>query len=287
MPEGSGGRSGELAVAASLVATIVACACLVVVYARGGNVQLEGVGIAVACGGLAVGLGLWAKRFMPGGEAVEERHDLASTDEEVRAFAADFERGEQLLTRRGLLLALLGSGITAIGVVALLPFRSLGPRPLGALRTTGWRRGTRLVDESGNLVRRDQLDVDGVLTVFPEGYDGNVTTEADSQVILIRLRDGELRPRPGRESWAPDGNVAYSKVCTHAGCPVGLYDTRSHQLVCPCHQSLFDVIDGARPVFGPATRSLPQLPLSVDADGHLVADGDFPEPIGPAFWSRG
>ena len=80
--------------------------------------------------------------------------------------------------------------------------------------------------------------------------------------------------------------IAYSKICTHVGCPVGLYQADTHELLCPCHQSTFDVLDGARPRFGPATRSLPQLPLAVDGDGFLTAQSDFTEPVGPGFWNR-
>ena len=109
----------------------------------------------------------------------------------------------------------------------------------------------------------------------------------DSQVVVVRVEEGQLRPRPGRENWSPQGYVAYSKICPHVGCPVGVYQEATHELLCPCHQSTFDVLDGARPRFGPATRSLPQLPLAVDPEGFLVAQSDFHEPVGPAFWNRG
>jgi ubiquinol-cytochrome c reductase iron-sulfur subunit len=95
-----------------------------------------------------------------------------------------------------------------------------------------------------------------------------------------------LRPRPGRENWAIDGVVAYSKLCTHTGCPVGLYQAEAGLLLCPCHQSTFDVLDGARPVFGPAARALPQLPLGRNDRGELVALGDFSSPVGAEFWDR-
>jgi ubiquinol-cytochrome c reductase iron-sulfur subunit len=104
--------------------------------------------------------------------------------------------------------------------------------------------------------------------------------------VLIKVQPGSVRPRKGRESWSPGGNVAYSKICPHVGCPVGLDVESTHQLVCPCHQSTFDVLDGARPLFGPATRSLPQLPLAIDPEGFLVAQSDFHEPVGPGYWNR-
>src|SRR5581483_6043515 len=154
---------------------------------------------------------------------------------------------------RWLLLTLLGGGVTALGAAALFPIRSLGPNPFPGLTVTAWGRGKRLVDDKGKPVHKDDLQVDGVLTVFPEDSFSVTEAKADSQVVLIRLGTGELTPRPGRETWSPNGFIAFSKVCTHAGCPVGLYDARTHQLVCPCHQSLFDVTDGARPIFGPAT----------------------------------
>jgi ubiquinol-cytochrome c reductase iron-sulfur subunit len=124
--------------------------------------------------------------------------------------------------------------------------------------------------------------VGGVLTVFPAGASGS----ADSQTLLIKLGPGEYKPRRGREDWAVGDVVAFSKVCTHAGCPVGLYEPDTHRLFCPCHQSVFAVLDAAEPKSGPATRPLPQLPLAVDADGYLVARSDYTEPIGPGFWNR-
>ena len=122
-----------------------------------------------------------------------------------------------------------------------------------------------------------------MLTVFPEGF----VDAADSQTILTRVGPEDVRPFPGRESWSPDGYLAFSKVCTHAGCPVGLYEAQTHRLFCPCHQSVFDVLDAARPTAGPAARPLPQLPLEVDPQGNLRSQSDFTEPVGPAFWNLG
>jgi ubiquinol-cytochrome c reductase iron-sulfur subunit len=126
------------------------------------------------------------------------------------------------------------------------------------------------------------VPLDGLVTVFPEGHHDS----ADGQAVLVRVRREQLHPAPGRETWSPDGLIVYSKVCTHAGCPVGLYQSADHTLLCPCHQSAFDVLDRARPVFGPAAVALPQLPIRLDGDGYLRAQGDFSDPVGPAFWSR-
>jgi ubiquinol-cytochrome c reductase iron-sulfur subunit len=109
---------------------------------------------------------------------------------------------------------------------------------------------------------------------------------AVDQTMLIRPQATPFVTKPGRGSWTPDEYVAYSKVCTHAGCPVGLYQEQLKQLLCPCHQSLFNVTEGARPVFGPAPRPLPQLPLMIDDNGFLVAQSGYHEPIGPGFWER-
>jgi ubiquinol-cytochrome c reductase iron-sulfur subunit len=224
-----------------------------------------------------------AKHLLPQGPYVEEREELPSSAHDQAAFEADFGRGEAWLSRRGFLVKMLGLAAGAIGLAALFPVLSLGPNPKRALFRTKWRRGSPLVNEQGARVSTDTLEVGGAITVFPEGH---IDVE-DSQTILIRLSDGDVVTRPGRETWGPHGYVAFSKVCTHAGCPVGLYQQRFKRLLCPCHQSTFNVPDGAKPVFGPATRSLPQLPLMVDENGFLESQSDYTEPIGPGFWNRG
>jgi ubiquinol-cytochrome c reductase iron-sulfur subunit len=148
---------------------------------------------------------------------------------------------------------------------------------------TAWRPGIRLVTPEGAPVGVGDVPVGGVLTVFPERQ----TRRADAQTILVRVDPTTLQPLAGRESWSPEGYLAYSKICTHAGCPVGLYEQSSNSLFCPCHQSVFDVLNGAEPVAGPATRALPQLPIEIGPDGFLVAQGDFTEPVGPGFWNEG
>jgi ubiquinol-cytochrome c reductase iron-sulfur subunit len=138
-----------------------------------------------------------------------------------------------------------------------------------------------VVDEEGRPLRPEDVELESVTTVYPEGEVGS----ADSQAVLVKVAP-ELLALSGRgRDWVPEGCVAYSKICTHAGCPVGLYRAEAHELLCPCHQSTFDVLRGATPVFGPAARALPQLPLELDENGYLVAGGDFPEPVGPSFWN--
>lgn len=274
-------RRAEMRIAAAFVLSAAAAVALAVVYWQGGQVQLEGLFLGGSFVCLAFGLVSWANHLMPQGPFVGPRHELASTEAERQAVESDFERGG-VLTRRKLLVRSLGLAAGALGVAALFPLRSLGPKPGSALLHTPWKRGRRLITDDGRPVRAEDVPLEGLVTVFPEGLPGS----ADGQAVLVRVASGLLQPAPGREGWSPEGLIAYSKVCTHAGCPVGLYQATSHQLLCPCHQSAFDVLDAAKPVVGPAAAPLPQLPLRIDADGFLVADGDFSGPVGPSFWRR-
>lgn len=276
-----GSRRGR-GIATSFVVSALASIAVTIVYALGGQVQLEGALLAVSLGGLSLGLILWAKEMMPGGHYVQERERSLAQPSEQAEVTDTFIEGEEDIGRRGFLTKMLGAALGALGLAALFPVRSLGSRPGRALFITEWEAGARLVTLDGTPVRPDDLAVGGVLTVFPEGY----TEPADSQTLLIRLEPDEYEPLPGREGWAPIGLVAYSKICTHAGCPVGLYQASNHELLCPCHQSVFDVLDGARPLSGPAERALPQLPLAVNEEGYLIAQSDYTEPVGPGFWGR-
>jgi ubiquinol-cytochrome c reductase iron-sulfur subunit len=211
-----------------------------------------------------------------------QRGDLASSEAEREAMEASFVGPEQVLVRRNFLLRMLAFAGGSLGIAALFPLNSLGPHPTDTLLHTGWVAGSRAVTEDGNPVRFGDLAVDGVLTVFP----ADRIDDALSQTVLINVGNAPQRVPLNRRTWSVGGYVAYSKVCTHAGCPVGLYRATSHELLCPCHQSTFDVLDICRPVFGPAPRPLPQLPLAVDSEGYLVAQHDFTEPVGPSFWNR-
>ena len=311
-------RRTERAIAAALVVSAVAALVLAVVFARGGQPQAEGALLGISLCALGYALAAWGKYLLPAGPFVQQRHPLDEVDADAEPVsrlvdaepaadegAASADTGDdpdarqgagaagdvddvdddaamEVFGRRPFLTKLLVGTMGALGLAALFPIRSLGPDPGRTLFRTAWRRGVRAVTEEGRLVKAGEMEVGGVLTVFPEGHVGS----ADSQTLLIRVEEGDFTTRPGRETWAPQGHVAYSKVCTHAGCPVGLYQAATKELLCPCHQSLFDVTDGARPVFGPATRSLPQLALEVDDEGYLRAQGDYKEAIGPAFWER-
>jgi ubiquinol-cytochrome c reductase iron-sulfur subunit len=237
---------------------------------------------------LGVGLVAWGKYLMPRGPFVEDRHTLANSDADREAFAAVIvERGGGVVKRRKMLGGLLGGGLGIFGVVALFPLlRSLGPLPKKTLDTTDWKKGSYVVDQTGRRVMVGDLAVGSIETVFPEGKQNTDRGQAVDQTVLIRVSNEGFTTMKGRESWAPKGYVAYSKVCTHLGCPVGLYEQELQLLVCPCHQSMFNVTNGAVPQFGPAPRPLPQLPLYVDSSGYLRSQSGYHEPVGPGFWER-
>jgi ubiquinol-cytochrome c reductase iron-sulfur subunit len=244
------------------------------------------LGLGFSC--IGVGLIAWGKYLMPRGPFVEERHSLANTQADRDAFtAALVQRGGGVLKRRKVLGGLLGAGVGVFSLSMVFQLlRSLGPMPKSTFFKTDWTRGTYLVDISGRRVNVNDLAIGSVVTVFPQGLENTDNGQAVDQTILIRLSNQDFVTRKGRETWSPQGYVAYSKLCTHLGCPVGLYEQQLELLVCPCHQSMFNVANGATPTFGPAPRPLPQLPLQVDAMGYLQSQSDFHEPVGPGFWER-
>jgi len=274
-------RRAERKVAALFLGSSASAIALAIVYLGGGQPQLEGLFLGLALGAVACGFVIWGNQLLPQGPVVGERHDLASPEAEVQEVEKEVARGGAI-TRRTLVIRSLGLAAGGLGLAALFPIRSLGPSPGGALLGTPWGPGVRMVTDDGRPVRAADVPVEGLVTVFPEGSPGS----ADGQAVLIRVAPGLLVPKSGREDWSPQGLVAYSKICTHAGCPVGLYEAESHQLLCPCHQSTFDVLHHATPAIGPAAAPLPQLPLSVDPEGFVVVRGDFSEPVGPSFWRR-
>ncbi|HVX23680.1 MAG TPA: Rieske 2Fe-2S domain-containing protein [Acidimicrobiales bacterium] len=247
-----------------------------------------GVTLGAGLFGLGFGLTAWGKYLMPRGPFVEERHTMASEPDEREAMAAALvERSGIVVKRRKLLGGLLAGGLGIFGIVALFPLlRSLGPLPGDTLEETDWRRHTYLVDINGRRIHRDQMRPGGILTVYPEGLQNTDDGQAVDQTVLIRVQETDLTTKPGRKGWGPTGYVAYSKMCTHLGCPVGLYERELEMLVCPCHQSMFNVREAAIPVFGPAPRPLPQLPLYIDRQGYIRARSGYDQAVGPGYWER-
>ncbi|MDA8291542.1 MAG: Rieske 2Fe-2S domain-containing protein [Actinomycetota bacterium] len=279
-------RRAEGAAAVSFFLSFLSFAAFGAAYWQAAPNDVLGISLGVGFAAFGVALVTWGKYLMPRGPFEEPRPQMATTPQERAEFVGDFaSRGKVAIERRGALAKLMGAAGAVLGIVALFPLvRSLGPKPNGSMYHTKWRKGSRLTSIDGRAVALDDIEVGGIITVFPENDVGG----ALSQTVLIRVQQtGDVVTGPGKETWGPHGYLAFSKVCTHAGCPVGLYQELTHQLLCPCHQSLFDVDTGATPVFGPAPRPLPQLPLYVDSKGYLRAQAGFDEPIGPGFWYRG
>lgn len=276
-------RRAARSVLAGFAVAFAGAVLFMVVFATDANTQLMGIGLLLAFGGIGYGLTAWAHRLMPPGGEVEERKMMR--DPEPGVAAEYFGSRMAGVERRGLLGGALAAALGALGLAVVFPFRSLGPRPGDKLRRTDFAEVSRprLVTEHGRPVHRDDLPVGGFITVFPEGYAGS----ANAQTALVRLDLDriELRP-PTRTEWVVEGYIAYSKICTHAGCPVGEYQAEFQSLFCPCHQSSFQVDEGARPTLGPAERALPQLPIAIDDEGYLIALDDYPEAVGPGWWTR-
>lgn len=286
-------RSERLVAACFGVSSLAAIAFLVVFWALPKTdvayTPLLGICLAVSLFGVGVGAILWAKKIMPDEEAVQERHPMYSTPEDAAKTAAVFAEGTEktgFARRRLLRYSFLGAmGTLALPIVPIIS--DLGVHPRGnarQLKTSPWKKGDRLTTEEGAPVRIGDLEYGGILTVFPNGNTSPSNSLAPT--VLIRLRAGENQPRPGRETWEVDGHVAYSAICTHAGCPAKLYEQQTHHMLCPCHQSTFLVTEHCRPIFGPAARPLPQLPLALDNEGFFVAGAAYQEPLGPSFWER-
>jgi ubiquinol-cytochrome c reductase iron-sulfur subunit len=231
---------------------------------------------------------------MRGDELVEQRHSTRGTDE-TRAGAVEvFTLGnkESGFGRRSLIRNTLIGALALTPIPAIVLFRDLAPadNPVELFKETLWKKDTRLMrDPSGTPIKASEVTIGSVFHVMPEGIDEaehKLEEKSKAAVLLMRLHPDDLNELPERADWSYDGIVAYSKICTHVGCPVALYEQHTHHLLCPCHQSTFDVTNHCEVIFGPAKRPLPQLPIAVDADGYLVAQSDFHEPVGPSFWER-
>jgi ubiquinol-cytochrome c reductase iron-sulfur subunit len=248
-----------------------------------------GTTMSIAFLGLGIGATIWVRHLMPEVEMTEARKPLASTAADRQAFAETFWEGAESsqFVKRPLLRRTLIAATVPVALAPVLLLKDMGPLPGKSLEYTVWRKGLRLIAYASNRPLRpaDFSSPGGMITVVPEGYQENFDALAKAAVIIIKFRAGELQP-PTVMNWTVDGIVAYSKICTHVGCPAALYEQTTQHILCPCHQSTFDAPRGAKVIFGPATRPLPQLPMTTDAQGYLVAQSDFHEPVGPSYWER-
>jgi ubiquinol-cytochrome c reductase iron-sulfur subunit len=251
-----------------------------------------GLGLSMALAFLLLGAGMviWVRQLMPDGELVEKRKPMASSEQDRQAFGETFKEGAEAsqFVKRPLLRRTLIAASVPLGIAPLIVLRDMGPLPRTSLRHTVWRKGTRLVISGTNAPLRpaDFASPGAMITVIPEGYQDNDVELAKAATIIIKFSPGQLQP-PTVMNWTVDDIVAYSKICTHVGCPAALYEQTTHHILCPCHQSTFDATRGAEVLFGPASRPLPQLPITTNAEGYLVAQSDYHEPVGPSFWERG
>jgi ubiquinol-cytochrome c reductase iron-sulfur subunit len=264
-----------------------AATLFIVAYALEWSTQVLGLALGGALAAIAAALILAGKRVAPGEKVKEERPRLAHPSEQ-RELERDIDRGGKGVSRRGVLLGGAAVAGTALGGALVIPVASLGPKPGDEIGSSPWRRGTRVVDEDGAQLAPADVKVGTFVTAFPDGADKR---ELGSPVVLVRLPREELDLPPDRSDWDADGVLAFSKICTHAGCTINLYryplfpaQSPGPALVCPCHYSTFDPATGGNRIFGPAGRSLPQLPMALDDAGRLIASGDFSDPIGPSWW---
>ncbi len=295
-------RRAERAVAACFLLAFVGALAFTVVYvvlpwqyevsgsAHVWFTPLLGVTMAMSLFGFGLGAVLYAKLLIPEEEAVQVRHGGRSEQVDQETATAALRDGWNMtgLARRSLLQRTIGLSALALGALAVVPLGGLIKKPKGELFRTGWADGVRLMTGDRRLVRPGDIEAGGIATVFPAVEEGlTPQVVADSVVLLIRLRPGQVpQPKAGQEDFGWEDYLAYSKICTHAGCPASLYEQQTGRLLCPCHQSQFDLLQDAKPVFGPAARPLPKLAITVDDEGYFVARSDFKEAIGPSFWER-
>ena len=258
------------------------------------NAHQLGIGLGMAFGLFFIGIGAvhWAKTLMPDQEVIAQRHEFKSEPQDRDAFVKAAKEGAEVagLGRRPLIKRTLIGAAALAGLPGVLMLRDLGPLPGKELEKTNWKSGTRLVTDPGDRpIKASDLEVGAVAQVLPELLPGQKRTLEDigkDAVLLIRLRPSEFQLTPERLSWTHEGIIAFSKICSHMGCAVALYEQTTKHLLCPCHQSTFDVTRAAKVIFGPAARPLPQLAITVDAEGNLIAKQPFTEAVGPSFWER-
>lgn len=308
-------KRAERQIAAMFVLSMICAVLFVVAYFTleiGDNFDTVGylgastvaLGLSLSGALLFIGIGViqWARKLMGDHEISEQRHPARSSDADRAATleALDLGAQESGIGRRPLVRNTLLGAVGLLGLPAIVVLRDLGPLPGDKLARTIWAPGMRLVrDVLGTPIKPSDLEVGDLVNAAPEalfpteenGYDEiegvELNTEkAKGAIIVVRMEPDDIVAGPGRDNWSFDGIICYSKICTHVGCPISLYERTTHHVLCPCHQSTFDLADSARVVFGPAARPLPQLPLALDDEGYLVAQSDFKEPIGASYWER-
>ncbi|WP_320775144.1 ubiquinol-cytochrome c reductase iron-sulfur subunit [Streptomyces sp. CRN 30] len=249
------------------------------------------LGVALFC--IGAGAVHWARTLMSDVEVADERHPIEASPEVKAKVMADFRAGaaESQLGRRKLIRNTMFGALALVPLSGVFLLGGLGPAPGTKLRHTAWEKGKLLINHNtGEPMRPSDVAVGSLTFAAPEGLDphehGYMNEIAKAALMIVRLHPNDIKDKRELE-WSHEGIVAYSKICTHVGCPISLYEQQTHHVLCPCHQSTFDLSDGARVIFGPAGHALPQLRIGVNGEGYLEALGDFEEPVGPSFWERG
>ena len=259
------------------------------------------LGLSMIC--IGAGAIQWSRKLMSDHEIVEYRHPASSSEEDRSEAVAAFQQGveDSGIARRPLIRNSLLGALAALGLPGIVLLRDLGPLPGDKLEHTVWKKGMRVVqDVDGARIKPRDMHIGQLVNAEPEVFfETNAEGEheyhgaelqaekAKAAVILVRMHPDDIKASSDRENWGVEGILCFSKICTHVGCPISLWEQQTHHLLCPCHQSTFDLADNGKVIFGPAARGLPQLPLAVDAEGYLIATSDFLEPVGPSYWERG
>lgn len=311
-------RRAERQIAGLFIAAMISAVLFVVAYFSlevgdnwdtfaGMGASTMALGVTLGTSLLLIGIGIihLARKLMADHEIVEMRHPAASSqeDREVTLKALNDGLEEAGIGRRPLVRNTMLGAVGVLGLPAVVLLRDLAPGDaldISKLGRTIWEKDMRLVrDVVGTPILASEIEVGDLINAAPEamfpteenGYAELEGAEyqaekAKGAIIIVRMDPDDITPGKGREKWTVEGIICYSKICTHVGCPISLYERTTHHVLCPCHQSTFDLADSARVVFGPAARPLPQLPLAVDEEGYLVAQSDFTEPIGASYWER-
>ena len=263
----------------------------------------QNLGLGLTGGGAVLLIGLacihWAKELMSDTEIVDERHPMVSPEQDRKAFVAEWDKGaaDSGLGRRKLIGGALAGAVGISLVPAVVVLADMGPHPgpgtrKATLEKTVWAEGVRLVtDVNRRPIKAAEMEIGQLLNGQPESlYELHGTeymqAKAKAAIVVVRMEPDRIKIPDSRRDWQVGGILCYSKICTHVGCPISLWERTTHHLLCPCHQSTFDLGDSGVVVFGPATRSLPQLPIKVDSEGYLVAQRDFDVPVGPSYFER-
>jgi ubiquinol-cytochrome c reductase iron-sulfur subunit len=288
--EGDPDRRGELTAIWLLLGATACAVVFLVIYAASSrpSTQLLGLTLGGALALVALACYVASRALVVTEEVSEDYPEPRDPAAEEKVVQVVTESGSRV-SRKRFLKGAAGAAGAGLGAALVAPAASFGPAlDTSSLYDSPWRRGRRLVEPGGNPYRAEDIEIGSFYTALPEDADPE---EFGSPLIVVRLPEGDLNLPADRSDWAPGGILAYSKVCTHAGCTVGLYRKPlfppaepAPALVCPCHYSTFDPATGGAVIYGPAGRDLPQLPLEVDSEGWLRAAGDFSGPVGPSFW---